>query len=241
MQKGFTCEEVVPSKRLQALVDMVTPGNSVVDVGCDHGYVSICLVQSGISPKVLAMDVRTGPLQRAKEHITEYQLDNRIETRLSDGLWAYRQGETETMICAGMGGPLMCKILAENEEKAHAFSELILQPQSELPEFRQFLWKEGYQIQKENILCEEGKYYFLMKVQFTGEKRKGAAPSFTSYGEMLLKEKHPVLKEYLEMQQRKAEEIQEKLLENQNQRAEKRLAEIREELSELKKALDCYK
>ena len=94
--------EVVLSKRLQALACMVTPGRRVVDVGCDHGFVSIYLVQRGISPRVLAMDVRMGPLSRAKEHIAEAGLGGYIETRLSQyrrrraGQFAWIAGKMNT-------------------------------------------------------------------------------------------------------------------------------------------------
>ena len=160
--------KVVLSKRLQALADMVTPGRRVVDVGCDHGFVSIYLVQKKISPGVLAMDVRKGPLSRAQEHIAEYGLGDYIETRLSDGLQAFQMGEADAVVCAGMGGRLMKRILTEGREKAQSLKELILQPQSELPAFRKFLRTEGYRLLDENILVEEGKYYFLMKVRFEG-------------------------------------------------------------------------
>lgn len=159
--------EVVLSNRLKALTDMVSRGNRVVDVGCDHGFVSIYLVQHEISPKVLAMDVRKGPLSRAQEHIAEYGLEAYIETRLSDGLLKFEPGEADTLVCAGMGGPLMMKILTESEEKVRGLKELILQPQSELPQFRKFLRTQGYRTVDENILCEEGKYYFLFKVSLT--------------------------------------------------------------------------
>ena len=105
--------EVILSNRMQALTDMVTPGTVITDVGCDHGFVSVYLVQKGLSPRVIAMDVRSGPLERAREHIREYGLQDRIETRLSDGLHGLKTGEANGMICAGMGGPLMEKILTE--------------------------------------------------------------------------------------------------------------------------------
>ena len=105
--------EVILSNRMQALTDMVTPGTVITDVGCDHGFVSVYLVQKGLSPRVIAMDVRSGPLERAREHIREYGLQDRIETRLSDGLHGLKTGEANGMICAGMGGPLMEKITGE--------------------------------------------------------------------------------------------------------------------------------
>ena len=99
------------SKRLAAVAAMVTKGNIVCDVGCDHGYVSIYLVREKISPRVIAMDVRPGPLAQAKEHILMYGLSDYIETRLSDGVDALNEGEADTLILAGMGGRLMEGIL----------------------------------------------------------------------------------------------------------------------------------
>lgn len=243
--------EVVLSKRLEALCRMVTPGRCVVDVGCDHGFVSIYLVQKGISPRVLAMDVRKGPLSRAQEHIAEYRLEDYIDTRLSDGLLEFQSGEAQSLVCAGMGGRLMTRILTESREMAKELEELILQPQSELPEFRAFLKADGYQLLDENILCEEGKYYFLMKVRYVGAENETAKVSVSDegalpvalterYGELLLKRRDPVLKEFLEESLRNMRQIEETLMVNENERARNRLEEIREELSFLRQALSLF-
>ena len=155
---------VVLSKRLQAVAAMVTAGNSVCDVGCDHGFVPIWLVEQGISPRVLAMDVRSGPLSAAGEHIAEHGLESRIETRLSDGLHNYNIGEADTLICAGMGGGLMMRILSEDRDKTASFRELILQPQSEIERFRAGLREMGYPIADERLIEEDGKFYPMMRV-----------------------------------------------------------------------------
>lgn len=249
---------VVLSERLQMLANMVTPGRSVVDVGCDHGFVSIYLVQRGISPSVLAMDVRTGPLSRAKDHIAEYGLEDYISTRLSDGLKEYQEGEAQSLVCAGMGGRLMTRILTDSRRKARGLQELILQPQSELPEFRRFLKTEGYQLLDENILCEDGKYYFLMKVRYCPERNAGVAGKTAEitpsefvlenaeysleekYGELLLQRKHPVLKQYLEETERNMQQIADTLSDNGNERARKRLMEIRKELESIHRALSLF-
>ena len=238
--------EVALSKRLQALADMVVEGRRVVDVGCDHGFVSIYLVQKGISPSVLAMDVREGPLSRAKEHIAEAGLGAYIETRLSDGLQAYHEGEADSLICAGMGGRLMMKILTESRSKARGFAELILQPQSELPAFRRFLREEGYQLLDENIIWEEGKYYFLMKVRYQGVPVcAGLAETLVEidqeledkFGGILLRHPSACLRQYLEDNLDNMRQIEASLACSEKERALERLREVRQEIKDLERAL----
>lgn len=182
--------ELALSARMQALVRMVSAGNRVCDVGCDHGFVSIYLVQRGISPRVLAMDVRQGPLSRAQEHIRQQGLEAYIETRLSDGVSALEAGEADTVICAGMGGRLMQRILEEGREKLEAVGELILQPQSDIPAFRAYLRQAGYVLLAEDMVYEDGKYYPMMKVtagkhRFPGTEESGpeAVPGAISAAE----------------------------------------------------------
>ena len=151
---------VALSHRLQTVARMVTVGNPVCDVGCDHGFVPIFLVQQGISPRVLAMDLREGPLRAAKEHVTAYGLEEQIETRLSDGLHNYGCGEADTLICAGMGGGLMMRILADDLKKTSSFRELVLR-------------ENGCRIVDEEILEEEGKFYQIIRAEgFRGEAKR---------------------------------------------------------------------
>ncbi len=154
---------VVLSERLQTVASMVTPGMRVCDVGCDHGFVSIWLVEQQVSPSVLAMDVREGPLGAAARHVAERCLESRIETRLSNGLHNYEAGEADSLICAGMGGRLMMRILGEEKQKTDAFRELILQPQSELEEFRRWLRERGLRITDEKMVEEDKKFYPMMR------------------------------------------------------------------------------
>ena len=163
---------VVLSKRLRTVASMVTPGMRVCDVGCDHGFVSIWLVEQQVSPSELAMDVREGPLGAAARHVAGHRLESRIETRLSDGLHNYEAGEADSLICAGMGGRLMMRILGEEKHKTDSFRELILQPQSELEEFRRWLRERGMRITDEKMVEEDGKFYPMMRaVPGSGEIR----------------------------------------------------------------------
>ena len=145
------------SKRLQAVADLVTEGASVADVGTDHGYIPIYLIEHNIAGKVIALDINRGPLERARMHVVGHGLKGKIETRLSDGLEKVLPGEVDTMIAAGMGGGLVIKILTEGYPVVESLDTMILQPQSEIPHFRTFLMDEGYLLLDENIIYEEGK------------------------------------------------------------------------------------
>lgn len=202
---------VVLSERLKAVADMVTVGNRVCDVGCDHGFVPIYLVQQGKSPQVLAMDLREGPLQAAKEHVAAYGLAGQVETRLSDGLHNYNIGEADTLICAGMGGGLMLRILEAEQEKTHSFRELILQPQSEIERFRRFLRENGYEILDEEILEEDGKFYQVIRASGRdiriGEESTGTCNLKDRYGPILLHKRTTVFLSFLEREAALLEEI----------------------------------
>ena len=152
------------SLRLSAIADLVTEGNRLVDVGCDHGYLPVYLIQQKKIPSAIAMDVRKGPLSRAQEHIRQYGLEEYIQTRLSDGLEGLKAGEGDTLVIAGMGGPLMERILTDGRSVRNSFSELILQPQSDIPHFRRFIQSEGWEITEEKMVEEDGKFYPMMRV-----------------------------------------------------------------------------
>ena len=183
-------------ERMEHIISMVSKGESICDVGCDHGYISIALVKRNIAVKALAMDINKGPLNAASYNIKKDGLDDRIITRLSDGLDNYNIGEATTLIIAGMGGPLMCDILSKHPDYTHDFKELILSPQSKIPEFRKFLYDNGYKIVDEDMVFEDGKYYVIIKAVFDKNTDVINEREYR-LGPVLLKKKHDVLKEYI--------------------------------------------
>lgn len=246
---------VTLSERLRTVAGMVTRGNVVCDVGCDHGFTAIYLVQQGISPRALAMDLREGPLSAAGEHIAACGLEERIETRLSDGLHKYKTGEADTLICAGMGGGLMMRILAQNREKTDSFRELVLQPQSELEQFRRFLRENGYRIQDEEILQEEGKFYQVIRAVTDRERETHSGSTEISgrtdsklckledrYGPVLLQKRTPVFLSFLEREEAICEEILARLCSQglADEKRRERYEEVENQLQDCRRARNLY-
>ena len=229
------------SERLTAIAEMVTEGNRLVDVGCDHGYLPVYLMLQHKIPGAIATDVGKGPLARAQEHIAQYHMESYIETRLCNGLSEIRSGEGDTLVIAGMGGPLMERILSEGRHALPGFQELILQPQSDIPHFRRFVMQNGYQIIQEEMILEDGKFYPIMKaVQYEGEQPAVWSREEEMFGRLLLERKHPVLKLYLERELRIRSEISEQLESASGDAAKKRRMEVEEEKQLILTALKRY-
>ncbi|MGN0361543.1 MAG: tRNA (adenine(22)-N(1))-methyltransferase [Bilifractor sp.] len=165
------------SRRLLAVASMVTPGNRVADIGTDHAYVPVYLVENGIAPAAIAMDVRKGPLARAEESVTEAGLSEQIALRLSDGMEKLMPGEADTAVIAGMGGMLICRILTAHPETTASLRELVLEPQSETEKVRRLITSGlGFVITDERMVCEDGKYYPVIRAERNEEflSRMGA-------------------------------------------------------------------
>lgn len=190
------------SKRLQAVADLVTDGNCVCDVGTDHAYIPIYLVQNHRIPKALAMDVNKGPLLRAMEHIAEEKMDNYIVTRQSDGLRQLQSGEADSVIIAGMGGGLVMRILEESFEKLEAVKELILQPQSDIEQVRRFVETKGFEIIQNDIVYEDGKYYFMFRcIHQVNDVQADRKIIYDRYGKHLILQNNPVLEAFLKKEE----------------------------------------
>ncbi len=216
------------SERLSALAALVSQGNILADIGCDHGYLPIYLILQRRIPRAIAMDVRPGPLSRARENIGAYGLLDYIEVRQSDGLEALAAGEAQTVVIAGMGGPLMEGILKEGAQKLASIRELILQPQSDVGHFRRFLQELPFTVTDEEMVREDGKFYPMMRLRprRLGDDREDWTDAEYRYGRYLLRARHPLLGEYLRREKEKLDGLEESLRSAEGSRAAERLAEI---------------
>ncbi len=210
------------SKRLRTVAEAVTPGHRAADVGTDHGFVPIWLVKNGICPRALATDVHAGPLARAEEHIREEGLTDRIKTRCGDGLCVLTPAEADTVILAGMGGELICRILTAAPAFFDAGTEFVLQPQSEWFKVRRLLHDRGYHIEKEWFLTEDGIDYVVLKSRPAADGKKESYGSEFQYvyGACLLEERPPEFMAFLKREAGKKQAILSGLKEKEKEKRE---------------------
>ena len=204
-------KDIELSQRMQTVADMVEKCGTVCDIGCDHAFVSIYLVAHGKADRVIASDVRTGPCAIARDNIARWNMSDRIDLRLGDGLSTIHEGEAESVIIAGMGGMLITDILENGKNVVRTTRQLVLQPQSELEDFRRFLYQQGYHITEENMIEEDGKFYPLMLVKKSEQTAPVPDRIACRYGPLLLRNQSQVLLRFLKRQERIYGEILESL------------------------------
>ena len=181
------------STSLLACAGFVQPGDRVADIGCDHGYLSIHLLQNGIASSVIASDVNEGPLQSAVRNAGKYGVKEKISFYLSDGVRNIPR-DFDCMICAGMGADTIMSIIHAAPWLKEGNYRLILQCQSKRPELRQWLYDEGFRINRET-LAKDGKFvYSIMEVMF--DPGHSITPAESYITPQLLEDNHPLLPEY---------------------------------------------
>lgn len=153
------------SGRLRACCNFIAPGDRVVDVGTDHGYLGIWLLQQGIASSVIASDIVPGPLSAARSNAEKYGVTERMEFYLSDGLQAVPR-DFNTMVCAGMGADTMISILSAAPWMRDSRYRMILQCQSKTPQLRKYLSDNGWRITEETVLRDGRFLYTVMEVYY---------------------------------------------------------------------------
>lgn len=165
----FFVRRMTLSPRLAATASLVSGGGSIVDVGTDHAYLPAHLILTKKIPFAIASDLRKSPLDNARDTVIKYKLQKKIELRLSDGLKEIKPDEVEEIVFAGMGGTLIAEKLKEcswiKNEKYH----FIFQPQSKPEDLREFLYSNGFKINKELAVNEGDRYYITFDAYYTGK------------------------------------------------------------------------
>lgn len=159
-----------PHGRLSLCADFVREGSRLADIGTDHGYLPIALCQSGKIPSAIACDINPLPLRSAEENIAKFGLSKMIKTRLSDGLKELAPDEVDDIVIAGMGGELIRDILAAAPWVKDEAKHLVLQPMTHHDDLIRWLYENGFDIERQAAVRDDGKAYTVLSTRFTGNK-----------------------------------------------------------------------
>ncbi len=184
------------SIRLKAIVSMVEKCDSIIDVGTDHGYVPIYLVESGIIKTAVASDINSGPVEKARNNIAESNVEQQISCRMGSGLSTVNKGEVDIAVIAGMGGNLIRDILEADLEVVKQFAYMILQPVQNAEVLREYLYATGYDIIDEEICKDDGKFYEILKVKYN-TKPLILDSIYYEISKVLIDKKSEVMKDFI--------------------------------------------
>ncbi|TAH63081.1 MAG: SAM-dependent methyltransferase [Gottschalkiaceae bacterium] len=224
------------SPRLQAIADYVQKGATVADIGTDHGYIPVYLVDNNVSNKIIATDINIGPLENAKSYIEKKSYEEIIETRLGNGLEPLLPNEVDTVIIAGMGGLLITEILENSQVVTQNINRFILQPMVGSEELRKHLYRNKYKIIDEKLAKEGHKIYEII-VATHGEDNIDNE-IYYEIGKKLVENKDKHLKELLEVKIRKTEKILIALKDKETVNGKLKYKQIERKYNEYKEVLD---
>lgn len=143
--------------RLKTIAEEIEKGETMADIGTDHGFLPLYLWEMGVCPHVIMADISKGSLSKAEENCRSLHPDTAFDLRLGSGIEVLDTGEVEAVVIAGMGGILMTGILGADIEKSWSFKKLVLQPRNRIGQLRWWLYNNGFCISNEKLV-REGKY-----------------------------------------------------------------------------------
>ena len=152
--------------RLLKIASLVTEGKRVADIGTDHGYIPVYLLNKNKVPFAILSDVNKGPLDNARKEVRHNNLLDKTDLRLGSGIEVLKKGEVDEVIIAGMGGILISELLEANKEVSHSVDKLILQPMQAQDELRKYLFSNGYEILNEALVKEDFRIYEILEVKY---------------------------------------------------------------------------
>ncbi len=181
------------NKRLKAIAQMLEPCETVADIGCDHAFLAIYLIENDIAKKVYATDVANGPLNIAKTNVTMAKLSDKIECRLSNG-FDNIPNDLNAAIIAGMGYHTAKMILENANDRLEKLDQIIVQINTDVELFRKWISNNCYTIEDEKIVFDR-KYYTIIK--FNTKFSKSLSDEQIEFGPCLLTKHEPEFIDYL--------------------------------------------
>lgn len=216
------------NQRLLKIAELVPINASIIDVGCDHALLSIYISQNKKPKKVIASDIKEGPLIHAKENIRKYQQEDKIKVKLGPGISTI-ENDIDTIIISGMGGLNMIGILKYSKDIYKNVNRIILSP-SDTYAVRKEITKLGFMIQEEILVKENNIIYPI--IVFERGKKKYRDKDYL-FGPILLEKKDTLFLEHIKKETIKKE----KLLEVLPKKYIKKRLELKKELHLISKIM----
>ncbi|NPV90278.1 MAG: SAM-dependent methyltransferase [Firmicutes bacterium] len=223
--------------RLKAIAKKVPPGSVTADIGTDHAYLPVFLVRQGLVPRAIGIEKAEHPLNNARDQVHAAGYSHLIQIRQGYGLEPLAPGEVETAVIAGMGGKTVTEIMDRSPEQLARLKRLILQPMNDVPEVRAWLLDNSWDLVEEDLVREGKMFYFIIVAE------PAAAPHLppTPYsglemeiGPLLIRDRHPVLKEYLGVLMAREEKTLASLKNSGRPEVRRQEARVSDRLEELK-------
>ncbi len=222
--------------RLSAVAGLVPEDGVVADIGTDHAYLPIYLVQKGLARRVIAVENRPGTLDGARRSLNLFNQAHKIELRLGDGLEAlHRADGVETVILAGLGGRTICRLLARSRERWFWFKRLVLQPMQETPLLRRWLTAHHWCLVRERLVCESGRFYEIMAVE--QGQQVAADPLLYEIGPCLFQERDPLLAPFIRRKIERCHAVIHTLRASSSPESQVRLIHLEQKKARLKEVL----
>lgn len=230
--------ETLP-KRLAAVAALIPSGKVVADIGTDHGFLPVFLVKKGIAPRVIASDIHRGPFQKALNYVHFEGLEENIEIRLGNGLDILSPGEAQVVVIAGLGGHTLVDILAAGSEVLQTVETLVLNPATHQNIVRQWLVTNGWCLMDEDLVEDQGRLYQII---LTCQGQQPEAKNWTELqydiGPIIVRKRHPLLKEYLERKLKKYEKAAGHIESSHSIQGRSRLEELKTAIDEVRGLYD---
>lgn len=223
------------SDRLQLIADEINKGETMADIGTDHGFLPLYLMETGKCPHVVMADISAGSLKKAEDNCKSLHPEREYDLRLGNGIDVLQDGEVDVVVLAGMGGLLIADILEWNLAKSRSIKRYILQPRNNVGRLRHWLAENGFIITKESLV-REGKFICEILTVHSGfpeGKQHEPYSAAFDYPESLLTDRNHLTDEYLEKKLAIEENICKNITEH-SRAAEVEAASCRERINRLR-------
>lgn len=179
-------------RRLEVIAENVLENSVFADIGTDHAYLPVWLLQNNKIKCAVAGDIAEGPCLAAKNTVSMYGFSKKITVRKGSGLKVLQKGEADCIAIAGMGGTTIIDILQDDFEIAAELKRMILQPMAGAASLRKWLCSNGWVIVNEELV-EDGRHLYEIIVAERGADHKPYSEAELEIGPKLIENKHPLL------------------------------------------------